>query len=78
LLENTFNQLDETDKERFLDHLLESKASVLAISNDPLVAKRFNRVVVMNKGTIVAEDKLEQLEKNSWFTDVFQKTKLYA
>ncbi len=72
LLEDNFNQLGEEAKQGLLAHLLSSGATVIAVSNNPQVAKQFDRVLVMENGKLSADDPLEQLEKFNWFKKIFQ------
>ena len=72
LLENNFNLLNEDDKKRFLDYVLAKKSTVVAISNDPIVASQFDRVAVLEKGKVIAVKNLEELKKEKWYSKLFQ------
>jgi ABC-type bacteriocin/lantibiotic exporter with double-glycine peptidase domain len=72
LLENNFNQLNEEDKKRFLDYVLERKSTVVAISNDPNVAGQFDRVAILQEGRVISINKLEELKKEDWYSNLYQ------
>lgn len=75
LIGDDFNDLGKDDKQRFLDYILALKntVTVIAISNDPDIAKQFDKVMVLDQGKILAEDNLSNLENNSWFNEIFVK-----
>jgi ABC-type bacteriocin/lantibiotic exporter with double-glycine peptidase domain len=73
LLENHFNQLNERDKQKFINHLLKVNATVIAVSNDPRLAELFDRVVVLDKGKVIGSGPLPELESKAWYTNVFYK-----
>ena len=73
LLEDNFNRLDARDKERFLDHLFtEKKCTVIVVSNDELLAERFDRVIVLKSGLIIGDGPIQALTSEPWYSDVFQ------
>lgn len=72
LLEEGFNILHEEDKDRFLDFVLSRDWTVLAVTNDPDVASRFERVVVLDEGKIIADDSLENLKDEIWYPNLFK------
>lgn len=67
LLEDNFNQLQTADKKRFLDYLIKSEATIVAVSNNKEVAKHFNKILILSKGQIVANDSFSALSKNKIF-----------
>lgn len=71
LLGNNFNLLNNNDKTRFLDYLIQLKATVIVISNNTHVAAKFNRTVVLKNGQILANAPLQDLEKFDWYNKVF-------
>ena len=73
LLDNTFRDLPVEDKNRFMDFVLdkENDWTVVAISNEPEVARLFDRVIVLEQGEIIADAHASQLEKEVWFKQVF-------
>jgi ABC-type bacteriocin/lantibiotic exporter with double-glycine peptidase domain len=74
LLEEGFNILHEEDRDRFLDFILTRDWTVLAVTNDPDVAGRFERIVVLDEGKIIANDSLENLKKESWYPNLFKQS----
>jgi ABC-type bacteriocin/lantibiotic exporter with double-glycine peptidase domain len=74
LLDDNFNFLVRNDREKFIDFLLDSKHNwtVIAISNEEEVAKRFEKVLVLDNGQIIAYDNLKGLKNEAWFNQIFQ------
>lgn len=72
LLEDNFNQLNAEDKARFLDHLLDRKCTVIVVSNDPVVAERFDRIIVLDKGELIAEGTIPSFKRKKWYKQVFK------
>ena len=72
LLEDNFNQLNEIDKTKFIDYLIKRKSTVIVVSNDPIVAEKFDRIIVLDKGNIIAKGKLAALKRKKWFQLVFK------
>jgi ABC-type bacteriocin/lantibiotic exporter with double-glycine peptidase domain len=72
LLEDNFSSLNEADKNRFLDHVLTSSLTVLAISSDKEVAKKFDRIVALDGGRIVADASIEELKSQNKISTIFQ------
>lgn len=72
LLEDNFNQLNNTDKDNLLNYLFDSKITLIAVSNDERIAKRFSKVMVLKHGQIFAQGALKSLQKESWYNTVFQ------
>ena len=72
LLEDNFNYLNDLDKERFLDYVLNGKWTVIAVSNNPLVAKKFDEVNILSNGEIIASGPLESMQGEKWYSNVFQ------
>ncbi len=62
LLEDKFNQMNGTDKKRLLDHLLSQGNTVIAVSNDPRVAERFDRVIVLDNGKLIGDGKFTEMQ----------------
>jgi ABC-type bacteriocin/lantibiotic exporter with double-glycine peptidase domain len=73
LIEDSFIELDKIERDRFLSHLLSLKSTVIIISSNIEVAGMFERVVVLEKGNIIADDKFINIKNNNWFNQVFQK-----
>ena len=72
MLEDNFNQLNDMDKEKLIDHLLSKKWTVIAVSNDPAVAARFDKVAVLDGGQLLEYDKLESIKNKQWYQKIFQ------
>lgn len=74
LLGDNFNHLVGADRNRFLDFVLASDQdwTVIAVSREESVARRFQRVVVLDHGRLIGEGKLSQLRQEEWYNQVFQ------
>ena len=72
LLEDHFASIDENDRSRFISYLLNTVNTVILISNDPEIAKRFDRNIVMNKGEIIADGKFSSFKRKKWFNQLFK------
>ena len=72
LLEEGFNLLQEEDKNRFLDYVLSRDWTVLAVTNDPDVASRFERALVLDNGRIIGDGKPGEMKKESWYPNIFK------
>ena len=72
LLEDNFNQLNGTDKKRLMEHLLRQSATVIVVSNDPEIAKLFNRLVVIEKGALIDDGPLDNMKTKKWYKKLFQ------
>ena len=75
LLEDGFNYLAKNDRQNFMNYLLNKKQNwtVIAISNEEEVAAQFDKVLVLDKGGVIANDNLKSLKKEAWFNHIFQK-----
>jgi len=75
LIGDSFNQLEKNDKKKFLDYLFNAKqtSTVIAVSNDTEVAKKFDKIMVLDKGKLIGNDKLSNLKEANWFNEIFQK-----
>lgn len=73
LLEDNFKRLPENDKERFINHLLskDKKWTVIAVSNDQSIASKFDKVLVLEKGSQIGLDTLSNLKGENWFNQLF-------
>lgn len=67
LLEDTYKQLPLEDKKRFLDYILdaEKKWSVLVVTDELEVAKKLDKVLVIENGKNCGFDTVENLSKQS-------------
>ncbi|MCU4166424.1 peptidase domain-containing ABC transporter [Carboxylicivirga caseinilyticus] len=72
LLGDLFNQLNESDKEQFITYLLSLKSTVIVTSNNPSIADRFERVLVLNRGQLIADGLHQNMKHLGWYKNVFQ------
>lgn len=72
LLEEGFNLLHESDRARFIDYIMERKWTVLAVTKDLSVAQKFQRVIVLDKGKLIADGEIEKLQKETWYPKLFK------
>ncbi len=74
LVGDNFNHLGKKDKQQFINYLLASDktATVLAVSNDPEIAKHFDKVLVLERGKLIGNDTLNALKSKAWFNQIFQ------
>ena len=74
LIGDKINLIEKSDRKKILDYLLKDKTvTVILISNNPEIAEQFDKVIVLDSGKIIGDGKLSQLEKNTWFNQIFQK-----
>lgn len=73
LIEDDFIELEKTERDRFLNHLLSLNSTVIIISSNLEVASLFERVVVLKSGRVIADDKFDKLKDSVWFNEVFSK-----
>lgn len=73
LLDENFNELKNGIKGQFIDHIIGLNCTVVAVSNNPDIARKFDKVVVMDHGNILGEGSFEELSKKEWCSRVFQK-----
>ena len=73
-LEEFLNKLQPTERERMCDMLTARSQpwTLLAVSNDPLLAARCERIILMKDGEIVAEGNYTELRDNPHFERIFQ------
>ena len=72
LLEDSFNSLSRKDKESFLNFILQENWTVIAISNDVNVARRFDKSLVLQDGKMLAYDHIDALKKADWFKEIYE------
>nr|WP_321409255.1 ATP-binding cassette domain-containing protein [uncultured Carboxylicivirga sp.] len=72
LLGDLFNQLNESDKDQFVNYLLSLTATVIVTSNNPSIADRFERVLVLNRGQLIADGLHQNMKHLGWYKNVFQ------
>ncbi len=71
LLGDNFNQLNYSDKQRLLDHIITEKCTVIAVSNNPAVASRFNKVAVLDEGKLIACDTFNEIQNKEWYNSLY-------
>jgi len=71
LLENALGQLDEEESRRVVDFLTgpENTWTLIAISSDPYLAYKLDRVLIMKDGRIIEDDADKPIENNTPLTD---------
>ncbi len=64
LLEDVFEHLGEEDNRRIMDFVTspENEWTLIAVSNDPYLAKKCNRVVIMEQGDVKHDGTYEELK----------------
>lgn len=72
LLEDNFNLLDSATKNKFVAYLNKIPATVLAISNDYETVKKFEKVSVIDNGTIVAFSSPDEIQNTRWYSEIYQ------
>lgn len=73
-LEEFLNKLQPNERERMCNMLTARSQpwTLLAVSNDPLLAARCERIILMKDGEIVAEGNYTELRDNPHFERIFQ------
>ena len=74
LLDNFMPRLERKEKLDIIKYLTESKKhwSLIAISNNPDFASRCDRVIVLQKGEIIADEPFEKIKKNKLVQEIFK------
>ncbi|MCB0402882.1 MAG: ATP-binding cassette domain-containing protein [Flavobacteriales bacterium] len=74
LLEDNLNELQVHERNRLIDYLLENgkDSTIITISNNPEIAAKFGRVLVIEHGEMLALGNMAELKKENWFKSVFQ------
>lgn len=74
LVGENFNHLERKEKQKFLHYLLRADkvVTVIAVSNDPEIAKHFDQVIVLEKGKVIGSGPLNALKNKAWFNQIFQ------
>jgi len=74
LLEDYFFLLEKDDRDRIINYLTDKNnpATVITVTNDPKLASRFNRVLVLNKGEMMDCGSFAQLSQKDWFRKLFK------
>lgn len=76
LLEDHLAYLEKDDAERIISYLTDKKntSTVVTVTNDPNLASRFDRILVLNKGEMIDCGSYEQLKGKDWFKQIFKIT----
>jgi ABC-type bacteriocin/lantibiotic exporter with double-glycine peptidase domain len=74
LLEDQFNLLEKDDTDRIIDYLTDrnNPSTVITVTNDPKLASRFDRILVLNKGEMMDCGSFTQLSQKNWFKKLFK------
>lgn len=74
ILNDFFSGLGKADKLELLRCVIDpaAKWTLVAVSNDPLVMAACDRVIVLDKGTVVAEDSYNVLMRNGTISKYFE------
>lgn len=75
LLEDSYKQLPPIDKQRFLDYIFaEDKTwSIIAVTDDLDIAKKFDAILVLEKGQTIGYGSYDDLNKEGLLSNIFQK-----
>lgn len=73
LLEEFLDNFDIRHRKRIIDHLFQlgEQTTVIAISSDPEFASKCDRVIVMDKGSIIYNGKFSDLRKEDYLKSMF-------
>lgn len=73
-LEEFLNRLQPKERERMADMLTDRSQpwTLLTVSNDPLVAARCERIILMKEGNIIAQGTYQELRDHEDFDQIFQ------
>ncbi|MCB0637917.1 MAG: ATP-binding cassette domain-containing protein, partial [Lewinella sp.] len=73
-VEEFLHQLQPADRERMADLLTTPTQpwTLLAVSNDPMLAARCERIILMDQGKVIADGSYEELRDNPHFQNIFQ------
>ena len=74
LLEDHFTLLEKDDTDRIMNYLTDksNKSTVITVTNDPKLASKFDRVLVLNKGEMMDCGSFDQLSNKDWFKQIFK------
>lgn len=73
LFEELFAKLEFKDQKKIAKALAEDtgESTVIVVSNNPVVASFFQRVLILKKGEIVADTSVAQLKETPYYDEVF-------
>jgi ABC-type bacteriocin/lantibiotic exporter with double-glycine peptidase domain len=72
LWSDMFESFEMNEKIRIVDEVFENEnpKSILAFSNDPLIMKKCDRILILADGVIAAQGTMEELENNPLFKQI--------
>lgn len=75
LLEDSYKQLPPIDKQRFLDYIFaqDKTWSIIAVTDDLDIAKKFDAILVLEKGKTIGYGSYDALNKEGLLSNVFPK-----
>lgn len=76
VMEEFFTHLSQSDREEISKILTaeESNWSMIAVTNDPILASKCDRTLIMKNGRIIEEGTYEEIQSSAHFTTVFKTT----
>jgi len=74
LLEDHFTLLEKDDADRIINYLTDkgNKATVITVTNDPKLASKFDRILVLNEGEMMDCGSYQSLSHRNWFKQIFK------
>ena len=75
LLEDNLNQLNQQDRQIFIDYLLSPHHNwtVIMVSNDVSIVQRFKQIVVLDKGHIIGQGTFDEVSQIKCFSAIHDK-----
>jgi ABC-type transport system involved in cytochrome bd biosynthesis fused ATPase/permease subunit len=72
-VEPILNNLNHADKLRLMQLLLDKKApwTLVAVTYNSQLARRCDKIIVLDKGEIIFQGKYEELKQQPYFKDLF-------
>lgn len=73
LIEDAMNALEPRERLRILDCLTNASNAwtLVVVSNESDIARRCDRIIILDNGEIVQEGTYTELQQNSWYKEVF-------
>jgi ABC-type bacteriocin/lantibiotic exporter with double-glycine peptidase domain len=74
VMEEFFTHMPQADREKISDTLTraENNWTLIAVTNDPILASKCDRILIMEDGKILEEGSFEQIRKSEHFPKVFK------
>ncbi|NNF02336.1 MAG: ATP-binding cassette domain-containing protein, partial [Bacteroidia bacterium] len=73
LIGKSLNELSLKDKKRFLKYVLKKEWTVVTLTNDPVLAELFDKVVIMKKGEIIANSTIHDHKDKEYYSEIFDR-----